>query len=182
MLKMRNEKGVTLTALSVTIIVLMILLSITVNLGVDSINSTKDRKLQAELEMVQQACISEYTKAKELGYLKSSGIPENYVGEKISASSLPSLTTGLSWVYDSSSEPSEDYKKYYRLTKDDLTSMNILNSEHTYIVNYYTGEVYNETKRVTSEGVSLYIQSVESHQTEDKTDTSSFVYNTVWGN
>ena len=172
MLKIRDEKGVTLTVLAVTIVVLMILVSVTVDLGVSSINSTKDRKLQAELEMVQQACISEYTKAKELGYLNTSGTPANFIGDIISPTNLPSLTSGLAWTFTSYPTGFPDYKKYYELDKDDLTSMNILNSEHTYIVNYYTGEVYNKTKKVSSSNVSLYIKSVTTHQSTDSTDTT----------
>lgn len=172
MLKIKENNGVTLTALVITIIVLMIILSITINLGMDSINSTKDRKLQAELEIVQQACISEYTKAKELGYLEKDEIPSNFVGTEVPFSSLPTNSKG--WALTGSE--TEKYKKYFRLTPEDLEILSILNSEHTYIVNYYTGEVYNETKKNSSEGVPLYIRSVSEHQTDSSaSDNTNFV-------
>lgn len=172
MLKIKNQSGITLTGLVVTIIVLMIILSISVNLGVDSISQTRDRKLQAELEMVQQACISEYTKAMQLGYLENTATkPANFVGTEVAISSLPSVTGA--WTL--TSEPTEKYKKYYRLTPEDLENLDILNSEHTYIVNYYTGEVYNETKKTTSEHVDLYIKSKSVTAIPDDADTQNFV-------
>lgn len=172
MLKMKNQSGVTLTALVVTIIVLMIILSISVNLGVDSINSTKDRKLLAEVEMVQQACISEYTKAMQLGYLENASTkPANFVGTAISITDLPSVTGA--WFF--TAEPAEKYKSYYKLTPEDLESLDILNSEHTYIVNYYTGEVYNETKKYTSEKVPLYIKAKDVSSIQNNNDTQNYV-------
>lgn len=172
MLKMKNQRGVTLTGLVVTIIVLMIITSISVNLGVDSISSTRDRKLQAELEMVQQACISEYTKAMQLGFLENATTkPANFIGTEVAVSSLPSVTGA--WVL--TTEPAEKYKSYYRLTPEDLEKLDILNSEHTYIVNYYTGEVYNETKKNTSENVPLYIKAKAVTAIPDDSDTQNYV-------
>ena len=175
MLKMKNDNGVTLTALVVTIIVLMIILTISVDLGVSSINSTKDRKLQAELEMVQQACISEYTKAKQMGLLESADIatkqPANFIGKHIQVGSLPTLSTG--WVL--STEPTVSYKWYFEVDPDKLEELDILDSEYTYIINYYTGEVYNVTKRESSEHVPLYIKSVTTHPEDSSGDTTSFV-------
>ena len=140
--------------------------------------------------MVQQVCISEYTKAKKLNYLvddseapaSQKAIPKNFVGEIVEVSSLPSLiSTGedgnlpnYEWALKSeASLPS--YKKYYRLTPKNLTELSILNSEHTYIINYYTGEVYNETKKNTTDGLVLYIKSVDVHQRDDEHDTENYV-------
>lgn len=179
MLKIKNENGVTLVLLVVTIIVLLILAGISINMGLDSVDSTKDRKLQAELETVQQACITEYTKAKQLGYLENpEERPANFIGTEIPYSSLPTLSTG--WALNS--EPTEAYKKYFSLSKENLENLGIKNSGSEYIVNYYTGEVYNTTAQNSSENIPLYIKSVETHQTENNADTSSFVNNEVWGN
>lgn len=171
MLKMKNQCGITLISLAVTVIVLMIILNITVNSGKDSINSTRDRKMQAELEMIQQACISEYTKAKQLGYLENSTqVPANFVGTIIDVENLPEQSIG--WFFDNN--PEEAYKKYFELTPEDLEVLNILNSDYTYIVNYYTGEVYNETKENSSEQTPLYIKSVITNQENSSGDTTSF--------
>ena len=39
--------------------------------------------------------------------------------------------------------------------------MDIYNIKDTYIVNYKTGEVYNETQKTTNDGNILYICAVE---------------------
>ena len=164
MQKMKNQKGITLTALIITIIVFMIILSITVNIATNSIDYTKDRKMQAELEMIQQACISEYTKAKKLGYLENSTeVPANFVGKEIPVENLPVQSYG--WFFNNN--PEEAYKKYFELTPEDLEVLNISDSNNTYIVNYYTGEVY-------SEGISLYRKPANTHHEESSEDTTSF--------
>lgn len=176
MLRIKNEKGITLMILVITIIVLLILASISINLGDDSIDSTKDRKLQAELEIVQQACVTEYTKAKKLGYLdNTTETPANFIGEQVNVSEIQTIYDN--WVL--SEEPTEYYKKYYRLEPENLKLLGLENSKSTYIVNYYTGEVFNETKK-TSEDLPLYIKSVTTHKTEDSIDNTSFVDENTW--
>lgn len=173
MQKIKNEKGITLVALVITIVVTIMLASITMTLGMDSVNSTKDRKLQSELQMVGQATITEYSKALELNYIKEDGtIPANFIGENIDISSI-SLPGGKSWALSSSE--AVGYKSYFRLSPEKLKELEILNSEHTYIINYYTGEVYNETKEKASNGEALYIRMKGNVITEKPTDNASFV-------
>lgn len=185
MQKIKNEKGITLAALVVTIIVLMIILSISIGTGMSSVKNTKDRKFQAELQVVQQACISEYTKAKQLGYLvDNSTIPLNFVGTPIDV-----LTEypNVSWVLNNA-DTAIGYKKYFSLDSKDLEFLSIRKtellgiqkSEYEFIVNYYTGEVYNKTIRETSKHIPLYIKSVETHQTDNNNDNTSFVDNNTW--
>ena len=173
MLKIKKSSGITLVSLVVTIIVLMIILGITVNISLDSIEDTRKQKLEAELNIIQHACITEYTKAKKLGYmdnfkenLEDNNIPPNFVGEYIKVSDLNS---NIDWVINSELEKSEAYKGYFRLTPDDLKLLTISDSEYTYIVNYYTGEVYNETKNDSS----LYIKSGVSHIEEESLNNNS---------
>lgn len=171
MLKIKEESGITLLALVVTIIIMVILAGIGLNFGADSITYSRDKQLQAELEMIQQACISEYAKAKDLGYLEKDEKPGNFLGTEVPVDELPTISDELSWVF--SSEPEEAYKGYFELTPEQLDDLNIVDSAYTYIVNYYTGEVFNES-RPTSEGIPLYIRSVSTHQTEDNTDDTSY--------
>lgn len=171
MQKIKNEKGVTLVALVITVIVSIIIASIGINIGLDSVNSTKDRNLQAELEIVGQAAITEYTKAVELDYLNDTPYPSNFVGTVVSVSALPIRPSGESWAL--STEDATTYKSYFRLTPNDLQKLDIANSEHTYIVNYYTGEVFNETKQKASNGADLYIKMDKAtHETETTSDFS----------
>lgn len=175
MQKIKNEKGVTLVALVITIIVTIILASITMTIGMDSVNSTKDRKLQSELQMVGQATITEYTKALELNYIKEGDTipPANFIGDRIENISSVSLQGGKTWKLSDSE--AKGYKSYFRLSPEQLKELEILNSEHTYIINYYTGEVYNETKEKASNGEALYIRIKGDVITEKPTDNTSFV-------
>lgn len=174
MQKIKNEKGVTLVALVITIIVTIILASITMTIGMDSVNSTKDRKLQSELQMVGQATITEYSKALELNYIKEDDtIPANFIGDRIDNISSVSLQGGKTWKLSDSE--AKGYKSYFRLSPEQLKKLEILNSEHTYIINYYTGEVYNETKEKASNGEALYIRIKGDVITEKPTDNTSFV-------
>ena len=105
MQKMKNEKGITLTALVITIIVFTILAGTTIKMGMDSVNSTRDRNLQSELQIVEQAAISEYSKAVELGKIEEGVIPNNFIGEPISGIPTITLNNGNNWYF--SSNPSE---------------------------------------------------------------------------
>ncbi len=74
-------------------------------------------------------------------------------------------------------------ESYYRLTPTDLEKLKIESDDdtkYTYIVNYSTGEVYNETKQKTSLGKTLYYagktgnQSPTATENEKGTDIESF--------
>ena len=49
--------------------------------------------------------------------------------------------------------------EYKKLSKDDLEKLGITGEEDTFIVNYNTGEVINETLKVTKSEKALYIYS-----------------------
>lgn len=172
MQKIKNEKGITLVALILTIIITIMIAGITINLGLDSINSTRDRKLQSELEMVGQATITEYSKAIELGYIKegTNEIPKNFIGNP---TSTPSALPSGEWAL--SNTEAVGYKSYFELNPKALEKLDILNSDHTYIINYYTGEVFNQTKQKASSGETLYIKMNTGKVAEKAQDTTSFV-------
>ena len=58
----RNNKGVTLVSLVVTIIVLLIIASISIVGGIQGADTAADNKLLTELDMVQHAVLQRYTK------------------------------------------------------------------------------------------------------------------------
>ena len=64
MKKLSIENGITLTALAISIIVIIILASVTAYTAKDEITESKDSKAKAELEMVQHAVLEQYTKYK----------------------------------------------------------------------------------------------------------------------
>ena len=60
----RNNRGITLIALTITIIVLLIIAAVTIGGGNESIKMSKSNKLLAELDMVQHACLERYAEYK----------------------------------------------------------------------------------------------------------------------
>ena len=190
---MKNENGITLSALVITIIVIFILASISINYGVDTLNESKAKTLEASLEMVEQAVAEQYVKATELSLLNvktTSEQPATFVGTIIKANDLPQIAGSDSIVFQKKEElagkTNADItyaESYYRLTPTDLEKLKIESDDdtkYTYIVNYSTGEVYNETKQKTSLGKTLYYagktgnQSPTATENEKGTDNTSF--------
>ena len=190
---MKNENGITLSALVITIIVIFILASISINYGVDTLNESKAKTLEASLEMVEQAVAEQYVKATELNLLNvktTSEQPATFFGTIIKANDLPQIAGSDSIVFQKKEElagkTNADItyaESYYRLTPTDLEKLKIESDDdtkYTYIVNYSTGEVYNETKQKTSLGKTLYYagktgnQSPTATENEKGTDNTSF--------
>lgn len=169
MQKIKNEKGVTMASLVVTIIILLIILSISLNLGLISTDDTKSNKMQAELQMIQQVAVSEYVKAQKLNYTNSVETPPNYVGTIIDVLDLP---MEIDWQL--TENPIERYKAYYVVTPEQLAEIEVLNAEDTYIVNYYTGEVYNKTQKEDLNGNVLYITATSNPVKQKTEDNESF--------
>lgn len=189
---MKNEKGVTLTALAITIIVIFILASISINYGVDTLNESKAKNLEASLAIVEQAIAEQYIKAVELRQdsIKSTDSkPEIFVGTMVNANDLPEIGDGKEFFLKEKlqglASNNLTYSEcYYRLEPTDLTQLKIESDDqnkYTYIVNYSTGEVFNETKKKTSTGTILYYSgktgnnSTQATEIDKEEDKSSFV-------
>ena len=70
--KLKNSKGITLSGLAITIIVLTILATVGATVGITNVREAKDAKLDTELEMVQHAILEQYVKfetTKDVVYL-----------------------------------------------------------------------------------------------------------------
>ena len=160
-INLKNEKGITLIALAVTIVILLILAGITINIGTQSIKDSREDALLSELGMVQNAVLQRKTKADLT--------EEAYPGDKIDIATVNSVvteinnqqTTGEDIELKDNSEGKEN--NYYLLTTSNngLNNLGITNSESEYIVNYETGEVINSTVKVTESGKPLYIYAKE---------------------
>ncbi len=160
-INLKNEKGITLIALVVTIVVLLILAGITINIGTQSIKDSREDALLSELGMVQNAVLQRKTKAD----LTTN---EAYPGDKIDIATVNSVIAEIN-----SQQTEEDIElkdnsegkesNYYLLTTSNngLNNLGITNSESEYIVNYETGEVINSTTKVTESGKPLYIYAKE---------------------
>ena len=140
---LRDNKGITLIALTITIIVLLIIATITIGGGKESIKMSKNNKLVAELEMVQHACLERYTEYKLVNNT------DLFVGEEISSTELEELKTlakkkGITIIDMETS----DYYKLNPKTEEGaiaLESLGLTEVEDTYIINYKRGIAMNYT-------------------------------------
>lgn len=152
MYKFKTQKGITLISLVITIIILLIISSIGINFGINGIRSTKDSKLEAELNMVQHAILEQYAKyktTKDMVYI---------VGNKVSEEQLRGITSelGITLV----NIPNTYFNKdYYKLDKASLKEIGIQETDDEYIVNYISGEVINITKKRLSNNNPLYTKA-----------------------
>lgn len=134
-----NEKGVTLVALIISIIILLILAGVSITIGSFSIDNYKNKTLESEIRMVQTAVMSQYEKfiaIKDASLL---------VGEQCSESGDINATT----------------KEYNLLEPEDLEKIGMENPKDTYIVNYKTGEVINKTS-TKSDGTILKLNGTSN--------------------
>lgn len=152
MYKFKTQKGITLVSLVITIIILLIISSIGINFGINGINSTKDSKLESELNMVQHAVLEQYTKyktIKDIAYL---------VGNKVSEEQLNGITEELGITLVNIPNTYSN-KEYYKLDKASLKEIGIQDTNDEYIINYISGEVINITKKRLSDNTPLYTKA-----------------------
>lgn len=149
-----NNKGITLIALVITIIVLLVIAGITITGAITGVDKSTNQKLETELKMVQHAVFERYTKyslTKDTSLL---------VGTEVEKTEFPTDVT-LQYANEEEYNNFDPEKKYYEISSSDFSKLGISNLEDTYIVNYKTGEVYNKTSKKSS-GENLYIYSVEN--------------------
>ena len=144
----KNEKGITLIALAVMVIIMIIIATITFYSGVSTIQDSKQKRLKLELETVQHAVLERYTKyqiIKDNNYL---------VGTKVTnTDEIPYNYKDLLKSDVSSSQVDENY---YILEKEDLEKLDLIEPTFTYIVCYKTGEVMNKEVTRFSDGDFIY--------------------------
>lgn len=145
-----NEKGITLIALIVTIIVTIIIAGISIVGAKNNMGETKEDVATSELKIVANAVVQTKTK---FDIAKS-----DYNGNVINAEKYNELKNVLE--KEGMRLLSEDANDYFLLTPEDgLKKIGITNTEDTYIVSFKTGEVFNYTKQKTSGGTVLYINA-----------------------
>ena len=129
-----ENKGITLIALVITIVVLLILAAVTITPAISGAEEANYRKYLSELEIVQHAVVERYTKYKLTK-------DESLLLGEASDPKAPPQENNISW---------KKQDGYYELRPDNLINLGITDAEDTYIVNYETGEVYNYSiKKVT---------------------------------
>lgn len=148
-MNIRKNNGITLVALVITVILLVIITSISITGTIKSQKETKESSQFSELSMIQHAILERYTKS-QLTKEELPGITINISEVKVITDKM-SLDTG-----ENITLKGEEYK---RLNKADLQELGITGEADSYIVNYSTGEVINETIKVTESKKALYIYS-----------------------
>jgi len=150
-MNIRKEKGITIVSLVVTIIVLLIIAGISIGGSIIGVKETEERTLISELTIIQHAILERYTSSI---YTKQA-LP----GTTVEKSEVEAI------IYEINETCGTDITlkgtEYKRLSEQDLEKLGIEKEEYTYIVNYKTGEVINETVKATEEKQALYIYSKE---------------------
>ena len=164
MLQLKNTKGITLTSLVITVVVMSIIAGIMIYNGVSDVQQAKENKALSEVQIVQHAVLEAYTKyskTKDVSFL---------AGVKVEESEMATLASALGVTLAIIPEEyDETISAYYRLTPLNLEKIGIYESEDTYIVNYLTGEVINETLQKTRSGKPLYAYPTNNLANDDVT-------------
>ena len=198
MQKMRNEKGITLVVLILTMILLVIIAAISIDYAFDGIAYSQERKLLTEVEEVQQAVMEKYTELSQLDVEKDAN-SYNDIASSIDPSTLEEYSSILKHTYtdDRSVEPD---KKYYTLSAKQLEDLDVVvkngipdnevetgglkdsNGDYVlYIVNFYYGEVLNiysyDDYKTEHSGQLLYTIGRSDDDTNDSSLIGSFKWN-----
>ena len=188
MQRMKKSQGITLISLVVTVIVMLILAGTGTAAVYTGLQEIKDNKLNTELGMVRQAIIQQYSLAEAVGKVKI--LPEEpkvsfWKGERLENGSSIDIPTNRNAEDENGNEflvkwanyhPVYQEDFYYRITTEQLGELGVSSndSDNTYIVNYSTGEVYNETKKMTSESNLLYLPSTVYDNNTQKPEDNRF--------
>ena len=148
-MNVRKNEGITLVALVITIILLLIISAVSITGTLRGQNETEEATQISELNMVQHAILERYTKAQ----LTKEELPGTLI-TKVEVEKI---------MNDINERTGENITlkgtEYKRLDNSDLEQLGITNEEDSFIVNYKTGEVINETIKVTKSGSALYVYS-----------------------
>ena len=150
MINLKEKSGITLIALVVTIIIILIILTVVVAMGMEGSKEAKEDKLITELSTVQNAVLQQHYK------YTLTGSSSDLVGTKVELSEIEDIVMAMGITLSEINVTGQEYD-YYRLTPTELKEIGIKQAKDTYIVNYSTGEVINDTIRVVADsGKKLY--------------------------
>ncbi len=151
-MNVRENKGITLSALVITVILLLIISGISITGAIRVKKETNDSTQIAELNIIQHALLERYSKSQ----LTKEELP----GEDVDKSSVQTIVNDInSRTGGNITLKGTEYKK---LSKSDLEELGVKKEENIFIVNYKTGEVINTSVKVTKGGAALYTFAKES--------------------
>lgn len=145
---MKNNSGVTLVALIVMVIVIIILASVFIATGLDSLTESKNAQIVKEIHSIEQAITVKYA-----SYIKNEGnvvLPGKLAKNELSSID-ECLEKVLPFAFDSeekirvSSDIEADYDKFIMIINpNDKKKLELENysNDTTYIVDYRAGWVY----------------------------------------
>lgn len=175
--KIRNQNGITIISLVITIIAMIIIASISIKMGLSSIKSAQDTTIETNLEIVQQAVTQQYSKAKTLNNLDVEADmtlemeeikkqqPSSFIGTPLEKDKLKERVEKLPNVPDLINvdntytyEDTNYEDMYYLVSGTELKELGIdVGDGQEYIVNYSTGEVLDVTNESFTSGDPAYI-------------------------
>ena len=151
---MRKNRGVTIITLIVMIAVILILTSIFIAAGLNSLEEAKEAEIQNEIYQLKQAVVNRYTSYEKnegdialIGTLAKNNWTVSECVDKI----IPTLVLDTETQEEKenkinkiTNEITRDYDKYVMLLDSaDRTTLGLENaSDNIYLVNYYMGSVY----------------------------------------
>ena len=144
---LRSNKGISLVMLVITIAVMVIMISITINSSIESVEEANLTKISTEIKNLKDAVNDRIANNARNSTLYP------IVGEKIGDSifeyirSIETLSLQeISDVVDTiASTYSPETKDYFRLVgRNDAEKLGVesIDAEHYYVVDYYNGEIY----------------------------------------
>lgn len=142
---LKNEKGITLLILVITILLMIILAGATINYGVNSLNTVKLQNFSYELQQIQGKVDSIYEKIK-LGD-ESYIILGNEITDSEKAMNTLNMVKGINYLNILDSQRDQYYYQenfsYYRyLTERELENLfDITSNPGDVIINFTTREV-----------------------------------------
>ncbi len=131
-MKIANEKGITIVALVITVIILAILGTVTLNIGSSIINKTNLQNINTNMLLIQ-------AKTKTIAeQAKFNNDTSNYKGRKITE-----ITDNAKINELCEKQIIDDKENYYLLSQNDLNFMGLekIKIEDGYVVNYETDEI-----------------------------------------
>lgn len=139
-MNVREKKGITLTALVLTVMIILILTSVSVYTATHLIREANLQSVNTNMLQIQIK-IKAIQEKVEFGNDEG----EEYVGEKLSDTEATELINKVNSTYVVIDEYNAETDKYYKLTNEDLVKLGLQalqeKEEYIYVVNYRSNEV-----------------------------------------
>lgn len=168
--QMKTNKGITLIALVITVIVILIIAAVTLFSGTQALKDAKKDAKISELNMLKQMLLENYTKyltTKNDEYIWGTRITnisevQNIV-EEINNKSVQQVDLKIK-NYENNGDITQ---YYYKLNATELKKLGVTLTDYKetineeFIVNYKSGEVINISQQITGDGTPLYTYAID---------------------